>query len=48
MIQLSAKMITHHCVMTSSLRNKNFKIKNFKSDMDYNSKTYVFRDVIYI
>ena len=43
-------MITHHCVMTSSLHFKNLKIDlfgDFSSDIDYNSKTDVFRDVIY-
>ena len=29
MIQLSSKMMTHHFVMTSSLRIKNFKINKF-------------------
>ena len=43
------KMMTHHSVMTSSLRIKMLKINkfgDFSCDIDYNSKTYVFRDVI--
>ena len=50
MIQLSAKMITHYSIMTSSLPIQNLKIDkvgDFSSDIDYNSKTNVFRDVIY-
>ena len=42
-------MITHHSVMTSSLRTKNFKIDkfgDFSCDIDYNSRMDVFRDVI--
>ena len=42
-------MITHHFVMTSSLRIKNFiidKFGDFPCDIDYNSRTDVFRDVI--
>ena len=42
--------MTHHSVMTSSLRIKIKKIdkfSDFSSDIDYSSKTYVFRDVIY-
>ena len=43
-------MMTHHSVMTSSLRIKISKIDkfgDFSSDIDYSSKTDVFRDVIY-
>ena len=36
------KMMTHHFVLTSSLRIKN----DFSSDFNYNSKADVFRDVI--
>ena len=43
-MQPSLKMMTHHSVMTSSLRINNFG--DFSSDIDFNSKTYVFRDVI--
>ena len=42
-------MMTHHFVMTSSLRIKNFKIDkfgDFSSDIDYNSRTDIFRDAI--
>ena len=42
-------MMTHHVVMTSSLRIKNFKIDkfgDFSSDIDYNSRTDIFRDAI--
>ena len=42
-------MITHHFVMTSSLRIKNFKIDkfgDFSSDIDYHSRTNIFRDAI--
>ena len=42
-------MMTHHFVMTSSLRIKNFKIDkfgDFSSDIDYNSSIDIFRDVI--
>ena len=42
-------MMTHHCVMTSSLRIKIFEIYNFghfSSDIDFNTKIYIFRDVI--
>ena len=42
-------MSTHHGIMTSSLRIKNLLIDefcDFSSDIDYNSKTDVFRDVI--
>ena len=41
-------MMTHHSVMTSSLCIKNFKIDKFDdflSDIDFNSKTDIFRDV---
>ena len=38
--------MTHHFVMTSSLLIKNFKFGNFSCDIDYNSRTDVFRDVI--
>ena len=41
--------MTHHFVMTSSLRIKNFKIDkfgDFSSDIEYNSKTDIFRDAI--
>ena len=43
-------MITHHSVITSSLRIKNLKIDkfgDFSSDIDDNNKTDVLRDVIY-
>ena len=42
-------MITHHSVMTSSLRIKIFKIDKFgdlSSDIDLNTKIDIFRDVI--
>ena len=41
--------MTHHFVMTSSLLNKILKIDkfcDFSCDIDYNSRTDVFRDVI--
>ena len=41
--------MTHHSVMTSSLRIRILKIDklaDFSCDIDYNSKTDVFRDVI--
>ena len=41
--------MTHHSVMTSSLHIKNFKIDqfgDFSCDIDYNSRTGVFSDVI--
>ena len=41
--------MTHHSVMTSSLRIKILKIDKFGDfycDIDYNSRTDVFRDVI--
>ena len=41
--------MTHHSVMTSSLRIKNFKIdkfSDFSCDIEYNSETDLFRDVI--
>ena len=50
MMQLSSqKMMTHHFVMTSSLRIKNFKIDKFGDfwiNIDYNSRTDIFRDAI--
>ena len=49
MIQLSSKKMTHHSVMTSSLRIKILKIDKFGDfwcDIDYNSRTDVFRDAI--
>ena len=42
-------MITHHFVITSSLHIKILKIEefgDFSCDIDYNSRTDVFRDVI--
>ena len=42
-------MMTHHSVMTLSLRVKNFKIDvfgDFSWDIDYNCRAHVFRDVI--
>ena len=39
--------MTHHFVMTSSLRIKNFKIDKFgdiSSNIEYKSKTDIFRD----
>ena len=42
-------MITRHFVMTSSLRIKNLKIDkfgDFSSDIDYHSRTDIFRDAI--
>ena len=43
-------MMTHHSVMTSSLHiKKSFKTDKFdyfSSDIDYNGKTHIFRDVI--
>ena len=44
-------MITHRSVMTSSLRIKIFKFDkfgDFSSDIDYNSRTDVFRDVVFL
>ena len=44
-------MMTHHSVITSSLHIKNVKIDQFcvfSSDIDYNSKTDLFRDVIFL
>ena len=41
--------MTHHFVMTSSLRIKNFKIDkfgDFSSEIDFNTKMDIFRDVI--
>ena len=49
MMQLSSKIITYRSVMTSSLRIKIFKIDkfgDFSCDIDYNSRTEVFRDDI--
>ena len=43
------KMMTHHSVMTSSLRIHILKIDkfcDFSCDIDYNSRIDVFRDVI--
>ena len=48
MTQLSSKMMTHHFVMTSSLLIKILKIDkfvDFSCDIDYHSRTDVFRDV---
>ena len=42
-------MMTHHFVMTSSLRIKILKIDkfgDFSCDIDYDSRTDVFRDVL--
>ena len=42
-------MMTHHFAMTSSLLIKILKIDNFSDlscDIDYNSRTDIFRDVI--
>ena len=42
------QMMTHHFVMTSSLRIKILKIDkfgDFSCDIDYNSRTDIFRDV---
>ena len=42
-------MMTHHSVMTSSLRIKSFKFEkfgDFSCDIDYGSRTDIFRDVI--
>ena len=41
--------MTHHFVMTSSLRIKNFKIDkfgDFSSEIGFNTKMDIFRDVI--
>ena len=41
--------MTHHFVMTSSFRIKNFKIdkfRDFSSDIDYHIRTEIFRDTI--
>ena len=41
--------MTHHCVLTSSLLIKIFKIDkfgDFSCDIDYNSRTDIFRDPI--
>ena len=43
------KKMTHHSVMTSSLRINIFiidKFGDFSCDIDYNSRTDVFRDII--
>ena len=43
------KMMTHHFVMTSSLRIKILKIDkfgDFSSDIDYHSRTDIFRDTL--
>ena len=51
MIHYHPKMTTHHSVMTSSLLIKNLKSEkfdDFSSDIDFNSKSDVFRDVIYL
>ena len=43
--------MTHRFVMTSSLPTKIFKIdkfRDFSSDIDYNSRTYIFRDDIFL
>ena len=48
MMQLSSKMMTHHFVMTSSLRFKNFIIVKFcvfSSEIDFNTMMDIFRDV---
>ena len=50
-MQLSSKMMSHHSVMTSSLHIKNLKLDkfdDFSSYIDFNSKSKVFRDVIYL
>ena len=44
-------MMTHHSVMTSSLRikiSKFDKFGDFSSDIDFNSRIVVFRDAIYL
>ena len=44
-------MMTHHSVVISSLRIKklkNDKFGDFSSDIDYNSRKDVFKDVIYL
>ena len=46
MMRLSSKMMNHHSVMTSSLCIKNYKSGDFSCDIDYNSRTDVFRYVI--
>ena len=49
MAQLSSKKIIHHFVMTPSLLIKILKIDklgDFSCDIEYNSRTDVFRDVI--
>ena len=50
MTELLSKMMTHHSIMTSSLRIQILKIDkfgDFSCDIDYESMTGVFRDVIY-
>ena len=39
-------MMTHHSVMASSLRIEILKIGDFSCDIDYSTRTDVFRDVI--
>ena len=49
MMQLSSKKMTHHSVMMSSSRIKILKIDkfgDFSCDINYNSRTDLFRDVI--
>ena len=49
MMQLSLKMMTHYFVITSSLRIKKFlidKFCDFSSDIDFNTKIDICRDVI--
>ena len=50
MIQLSLKMMSHHSVMIPSLRikNRNDTFCDFSSDIDCDSKTHVFSEVIYL
>ena len=48
-VTITLKKMTHHSVMTSSLRIKIFKIDkfcDFSSDIDFNSKIDIFRDII--
>ena len=45
MIQPSSKMMTYHFVMPSSLRIKIYKFGDYPCDIDYNSRTDVFRHV---
>ena len=47
MMRRSSKMMTHHFVMTSSLRIKILKIDkfvDFSSDIDFKTKMHIFRD----